>query len=188
MLVAGSPDPRLRVGLIAFVASAVMLFSVSALYHARAWSPGVSGLLRRLDHATIAVHIAGTSTAFALLLLEPDRAVRMLTVVWLSAALVVVLRVCWVDAPRWVHTPAFVAVGSVALLFAADFAVHSGRPALTLMLVGGVLYLVGAVVYGVQRPNPFPRSFGFHEVFHALTVVAFAAHYVGISMAAHAVT
>jgi hemolysin III len=183
ILVAQSPSPTPRIGMAVFVASAVVLFSVSALYHRGSWSPRTAARLRRLDHANIFVHIAGTYTAFALLLLEPDRAARLLTLVWLAAALGVVFRVCWIDAPRWLHTPAYVVVGAAALLFTADFAVHQGSTPLTLMLTGGAIYLVGALIYSVQRPNPLPRWFGFHEIFHALTVIAIATHFAALSVA-----
>jgi hemolysin III len=183
VLVTQSPSTTLRLGMAVFVASAVVLFTVSALYHRGTWSPRTTARLRRLDHANIFVHIAGTYTAFALLLLEPDRAVRLLTLVWLGAGLGVVFRICWVDAPRWLHTPAYVLVGSAAVLFAADFAGHVGTTPLTLMVTGGALYLLGALVYSLQRPNPVPRWFGFHEVFHAFTVIAFGLHCVGLSVA-----
>lgn len=183
VLILRSPSTSVRLGLAGFVVSAVVLFTVSALYHRRTWSARAKERLRRLDHANIFVHIAGTYTAFALLLLEPDRAGTLLTIVWLAAAFGVVFRVWWVDAPRWLHTPAYAVVACAALLFTADFADQAGNPALTLMLVGAGLYGVGALVYGVQRPNPSPTWFGFHEVFHAFTVIAFAAHYAGISVA-----
>lgn len=183
VLIARSPSSPVRLGLTLFVISAVALFSVSALYHRRTWSARTKERLRRLDHANIFIHIAGTYTAFSLLLLGPHHAAALLRVVWLATAFGVVFRVCWVDAPRWLHTPAYAVVASAALLFSADFARHLGSPAMTLMLAGGLLYLVGALVYGVQRPNPFPRSFGFHEVFHAFTILAFATHYAGITVA-----
>ncbi len=182
VLILRTPSSSVRLGLTAFVVSAVVLFGVSALYHRRTWSPRMRDRLRRFDHANIFVHIAGTYTAFSVLLLEPGRAATVLTVVWLATALGVAFRIWWIDAPRWLHTPAYVAMGLVAVFFSADFAQHAGSPALTLMVVGGALYLLGALVYGVQRPNPIPRWFGFHEVFHAFTVVAFATHYVGISV------
>ncbi len=188
VLIAQSPSSTVRLGLAGFVASAVVLFSVSALYHRRDWSARTKERLRRFDHANIFVHIAGTYTAFSILLLKPDRAATLLTVVWLAAALGVVFRVLWIDAPRWLHTPVYGVVASAALLFSADFAQRLGSPALTFMLAGAVLYLLGALVYGVQRPNPFPTWFGFHEVFHAFTIVAFATHFVGVSVAIHSLT
>ncbi|GAB2758115.1 PAQR family membrane homeostasis protein TrhA [Nocardioides pakistanensis] len=183
ILLAGSPSPAARWAVAAFVGSAVVLFSVSALYHRRAWSDRARARLRRFDHANIFIHIAGTYTAFSVLLLQPARTGTLLVIVWLATVLGVAFRVWWVDAPRWLHTPAFVVVPAAALLFSDGLADHVGSPALTLMVVGGALYGLGAVVYGVQRPNPVPAWFGFHEVFHALTVVAFATHFVGISLA-----
>jgi len=187
-LVLHAPASAARWGVAGFIASAVVLFTVSGLYHSRTWSARAKDRLRRLDHANIFVHIAGTYTAFSVLLLQRDRAETLLVLVWLAAAFGVVFRVLWVDAPRWLHTPAYVVVASAAVLFSSDFAKHVGSPALTLMLVGGALYLLGAFVYGVQRPNPFPSWFGFHEVFHAFTVVAFATHFVGVSVAIHSLT
>lgn len=183
LLLAWSPSPAARWAVAAFVGSAVVLFSVSALYHRRAWSERARTRLRRFDHANIFIHIAGTYTAFSVLLLEPARTGTLLALVWLATVLGVVFRVWWVDAPRWLHTPAYVVVPAAALLFSGGFADHIGSPALTLMIVGGVLYAIGALVYGVQRPNPIPTWFGFHEVFHAFTVLAFATHFVGISLA-----
>ena len=188
VLIARAPDSSVRLGLAGFVVSAVVLFSVSALYHRRTWSTRAKARLRRFDHANIFVHIAGTYTAFSLLVLKPDRAATLLTVVWLAAALGIAFRVFWIDAPRWLHTPVYGLVAAAALLFSADFAPRLGSPVLTLMLVGAALYLLGALVYGVQRPNPFPTWFGFHEVFHAFTVIAFATHFVGISVAIHSLT
>lgn len=188
ILLAWSPSPSARWAVAAFVGSAVVLFSVSALYHRRAWSERAKARLRRFDHANIFIHIAGTYTAFAVLLLEPARAGRLLVTVWLATVLGVAFRVWWVDAPRWLHTPVYFVIPAAALLFSGGFADHVGNPALTLMVVGGVLYGLGALVYGVQRPNPVPAWFGFHEVFHTLTVVAFATHFVGISLATRAAT
>ena len=188
VLIAQTPDSSIRLGLAVFIISAVMLFSVSGLYHHRTWSARTKTRLRRFDHANIFVHIAGTYTAFALLFLEPGRAAVLLTVVWLAAGAGVVFRVCWIDAPRWLHTPAYVVTASAALLFIPDLTNDAGRAAMTLMLVGAVLYLLGGFVYGVQRPNPFPKLFGFHEVFHAFTVAAFAAQFVGVSLATYSLT
>lgn len=184
VLVLQSPSGPTRLALTGFVATAVVLFTVSALYHRRTWSPRVKDRLRRFDHANIFLHIAGTYTAFALLLLDREQAIALLTVVWLATAVGVAFRVWWVDAPRWLHTPVYVVVASAALLFHTDFAAHLGSPALTLMVAGGLLYGLGAVVYGVQRPNPLPRWVGFHEVFHAFTVLAFATHFTGLLVAA----
>jgi hemolysin III len=182
VLVIQAPGPTVRLGVAGFVATTVALFGVSALYHRRTWSPRIRERLRQIDHANIFVHIAGTSTAFSLLFLEPDRAALLLKVVWIGAGAGVLFRVLWMDAPRWLHVPPYVAVGGAALLFLKD-AQHTSAAPLALMVIGGVLYLIGGVVYGFQRPDPLPRWFGFHEVFHAFTVAAFAAHFLGIFLA-----
>jgi hemolysin III len=113
-----------------------------------------------------------------------DRTV-LLTVVWTGALLGVLFRLIWPHAPRWLYTPVYIALGYAAVFFLGDFVHSAGTAVLTLMLVGGGLYTLGGVVYGFRRPNPSPRWFGFHEVFHSLTVAAFVTHYVGVSIATY---
>lgn len=191
VLVALSPNGPTRTGSAVFMASALLLFGGSAAYHRGDWSPRTRLVLRRLDHCNIFVLIAGSCTAAALLLLDgPDRA-PMLTVVWSSAALGVAARFIWPDAPRWLSPPIYVAAGFGALLFfpellsGASRLGDSGVAALILLGAGSALYIVGAVVYGLRRPDPWPRWFGFHEVFHTFTVIAFTIHYIGISLATY---
>jgi hemolysin III len=186
VLVVLSPTASTRIGSAVFATSALALFTVSAVYHRGTWSPRVRQLLRRFDHANIFLLIAGSYTPFTLLLLHGLDRVVLLSVVWAGAVLGVLFRVFWVDAPRWLHTPIYVALGWAAVFFFGDF-VHSASTAvLVLMCVGGGLYTLGGLVYGFQRPDPSPRWFGFHEVFHSLTVAAFATHYVGVSIATYA--
>ena len=124
--------------------------------------------------------IACSYTPFALLLLSPDSARTLLIVVWTGALLGAAFQIFWVHAPRWLYVPIYVGLGWAAVFWAGEFA-DAGEPvALTLIVLGGVLYTVGAVVYGVKRPNPAPEWFGFHEVFHTMTIAAYAAHYVGV--------
>ncbi len=192
VLVALSPDATSRTGSAVFVASALLLFGVSAAYHRGSWSPRTWYLLRRLDHCNIFVLIAGSCTAYALLLLDAGDSTRMLLIVWSSALVGVTARFIWPHAPRWLSPPVYVACGWGAVLYVPDLLDGGSRlgglgvATLVLMAVGGALYVAGGVVYGFQRPDPWPRWFGFHEVFHALTVVAFASHYVGISLATYA--
>ena len=192
VLIALSPSAATRAGSAIFVASALLLFGVSAAYHRGSWSPRAWRTLRRLDHCNIFVLIAGSSTAFALLLLDRDESIPMLLIVWSSALVGVAARFVWPDAPRWISPPIYVGCGWGAVLFIPGFldgaAQLGGTGAATLVLLaaGGVLYIAGAVVYGFRRPNPWPRWFGFHEVFHAFTVLAFASHYAGILLATHA--
>jgi hemolysin III len=192
VLVVLSPTAATRLGSIVYVVSSVLLFSVSAIYHRGRWSPRVTGLLRRLDHANIFLLIAGTYTPFSLLLLHGTDRVVLLTVIWSGALLGVGFRVLWIDAPRWLCVPIYIALGCAAVLVLPQFAAGSeqlgvgiGTAVLVLIAVGGLLYIAGGTVYGFRRPDPWPRYFGFHEVFHSFTVLAFLAHYVGISLATY---
>jgi hemolysin III len=153
--------------------------------HRGRWSARVDDTLRRIDHANIFLLIAGTYTPFTLLLLDGTEQRILLGVVWAGALAGIAFRVFWLGAPRWLYVPVYVALGWAAAFFLPDFASGSGAAVLTLMLLGGALYSVGGLVYGVRRPDPVPRWFGFHEVFHALTIAAFITHYVGISIATY---
>jgi hemolysin III len=192
VLVVLSPNSVTRASSAVFMASALVLFGVSAAYHRGTWSPGTWRVLRRLDHCNIFVLIAGSSTAAALLLLDGTDRTLMVVLVWSSAALGVAARFVWPDAPRWLSPPVYIACGLGAVIFFPDLVDGAsrlgavGETALLLLGAGAALYIAGAVVYGLRRPDPWPRWFGFHEVFHTFTVFAFASHYVGISLATYA--
>jgi hemolysin III len=180
-----APEGAPRVGAIVFTVTAALLFGTSAVYHRGHWSARTTGILKRLDHSNIFLIIAGSYTPFALSLLPADQARTLLLIVWGGAVGGVLFRVFWVNAPRWLYTPIYVALGWVAVFYFGPL-LHFGGPAIViLMAVGGVLYTLGAVVYGTKRPNPSPRWFGFHEIFHAFTVLAFGAHYVAASLAVY---
>jgi hemolysin III len=192
VLIALSPTAQTRVGSVVYVACSVLLFSVSAVYHRGRWSPRVTDVLRRVDHANIFLLIAGTYTPFSLMLLRGSDRVVMLSVIWAGALLGVAFRLVWIDAPRWLCVPIYIALGCAAVFALPQFAagcerlgVGLGTAVLVLIATGGVLYILGGVVYGFRRPDPWPGWFGFHEVFHSLTVVAFVAHYVGVSLATY---
>jgi hemolysin III len=192
VLIALSPTAATRWGSAVYVVSAVMLFTTSAIYHRGRWSPKVGGLLRRADHANIFLLIAGTYTPFCLLLLSGTTRIVMLTVIWAGALLGIGFRVFWMSAPRWLHTPVYMLFGCAAVVVLPEFArgserlgVGIGVAVMALIAVGGALYLAGGAVYGFRRPNPWPAWFGFHEVFHTLTIMAFVSHYVGISLATY---
>ena len=171
-----------KVSAAVFAGTAVLLFGTSAVYHRGTWSPRVGAFLRRFDHSNIFLIIAGTYTPFALLL-PTDQARRMLIIVWSGAVLGVLFRVFWSHAPRWLYVPAYLMLGWVAVFYFGPLLEHAGAAVMTWVVIGGALYSLGAVVYGTKRPNLSPRWFGFHEVFHALTVLAFAAHFVAASIA-----
>ena len=185
VLIALSPNAATRLGSSVFAASALVLFTVSAIFHRGTWSPRVWLFLRRFDHANIFLLIAGSYTPFTLLLLEGRDRTILLSVVWVGAGLGILFRVFWAGAPRWLYTPIYIALGWAAIFFFGDFVENAGTTVLTLMVVGGLLYTVGGVVYGVRRPNPSPVWFGFHEVFHTLTIAAFVTHYIGVSIATY---
>ena len=193
VLISLSPNTTARIGSTVFIASALVLFTVSAIYHTGTWSPRVWAFLRRFDHANIFLLIAGTYTPFSLLLLHGTSRVVLLATVWTGAILGVLFRVFWTDAPRWLFVPIYMALGWSAIFFIPAFfhgatalGLGIGVAVFVLIGVGGALYTLGGVVYGFRRPNPSPRWFGFHEVFHSFTVLAFVSHYVGISMATYA--
>jgi hemolysin III len=165
--------------------SALALFTVSATMHRGRWSPRTDLWLRRLDHSSIFLLIAGSYTPFTLLLLHGGRRTELLTIAWVGAALGIVFRLFWTTAPRWLYTPIYIALGWAAVFYLPDFYDRASPAVLTLMIAGGLLYTVGGVVYGFRWPDPNPRWFGFHEVFHTLTILAFASHYVGVSLATY---
>ncbi|MFJ1618341.1 hemolysin III family protein [Streptomyces sp. NPDC088251] len=185
VLIALTDSSRGRIACGVYVLSACLLFGVSALYHRGTWGPRGEAVLRRLDHANIFLIIAGTYTPLALLLLPESTGKPLLWAVWAAAAAGIAFRVFWVGAPRWLYTPCYIAMGWAAVFFLPDFMRTGGIAVLVLVVVGGLLYSAGGVIYGIKRPNPSPRWFGFHEVFHSLTLAAFVVHYVGISLVAY---
>ncbi|MDP9820603.1 PAQR family membrane homeostasis protein TrhA [Nocardioides massiliensis] len=186
VLVVLSPDTTTRIGSAVFAGTALLLFGVSAVYHRGTWSPKVWAFLRRFDHANIFLLIAGSYTPFTLLLLDDPQRTILLVTVWTGAILGMLFRVFWAGAPRWLYTPIYIALGWAAVFFIGDFAASGGAAVLTLLVVGGGLYTLGGIVYGLKRPDPSPRWFGFHEVFHTLTIAAFITHYIGVSIATYA--
>lgn len=193
VLIVLSPTSETKVGSAVFIGSALLLFGVSAIYHRGTWQPAVWALLRRFDHANIFVLIAGTYTAFAMLLLDGTPRLVLLVVIWCAALAGVVFRVFWTGAPRWLYTPIYIGMGWAAVFFIPDFVdgadeLGTAVAVATLVLVasGGILYTLGAVIYGLKKPNPKPEWFGFHEVFHTFTILAFVAHYVAVSLATYA--
>ncbi|MFE9813380.1 hemolysin III family protein [Streptomyces sp. NPDC005548] len=185
ILICLAPTPQATWACAVYSVTAWMLFATSAIYHRGTWGPLGEALLRRLDHANIFLIIAGTCTPLAVLLLPPDQRSVLLWIVWAGALAGIAFRVFWVAAPRWLYTPCYLALGWAPVRYLPDFLHTGGVAVLVLIVAGGLLYSAGAVVYALKRPDPSPRWFGFHEVFHALTIAAFTAHYVAICMAAY---
>lgn len=170
-----------RAGAAVFMLSALMLFGVSAVYHTVPWRERAKRVMKRLDHSNIFVMIAGSYTPFSLMLLEKRQMLTLLGLVWGGALLGVLFKVFWLTAPRWVYVPLYLALGWAALIYLPDFYAAASTVVFVMLSVGGALYTLGALVYGFKWPNPSPRWFGYHEVFHALTIAAFIVHYIGVS-------
>lgn len=168
-------------GAVVFATSVVLMLGVSSLFHRRDWTPGRKRWIRFLDHAMIYVLIAGTYTPFALLVLHDGWRLPMLAVAWGGAAIATAARLLRPDAPAWVVAATSVALGSVSVVVLHQIVERIGVGATALLIAGGIAYTAGAVVYARRRPDPFPGTFGYHEVFHALVLVALACQYVTIA-------
>ena len=182
VLVALAPTALGRLGGAVFLAASVLLFGTSGIYHRGTWGPRADGILRRLDHANIYVFIAATYTPLALLLLSGRSRVLLLSLVWAAAVGGLVFRLVWLTAPRWLYTALYIVMGWAALGWLGAFYANGGPAVFILILAGGLCYTLGAVVYGRRRPNPSPAWFGFHEIFHACTILGFGCHYAAISL------
>lgn len=181
VLVALGPTLPARLAAAVYALTSALLFGVSALYHRGHWSERAEATLRRFDHANIYLIIAGTYTPFALLALHGTARTAVLSVIWSGAAAGVFFRIVWVGAPRWLYTILYIGLGWVAAGVMPELLDGAGITALVLVCAGGLLYSVGGLVYGLRRPDPSPRWFGFHEVFHAFTVAAYVAQYIAVS-------
>ncbi|CEH08152.1 Hypothetical membrane protein [Propionibacterium freudenreichii] len=167
-----------------YLVTALLLFGNSAIYHRGHWSPRIAGMLRRFDHSNIAIFIAGTYTPLAVLMLHGTSRVTLLCIVWACAAVEVACRNLWMGAPRILYTGLYIAMGWAAVFWIPQFWRAGGPGVVIWLIAGGLCYTVGAVVYAFKWPNPSPRWFGFHEIFHAGTVVGAACHLVSIWLAA----
>jgi hemolysin III len=156
------------------------LFGVSAAYHRRIWSERGFQIMKRLDHSMIFIFIAGTYTPFCVLLLEGTKQVVFLSLIWGGALGGVALKSFWPHLPRWAGAPLYVALGWAAVAILPDILHNGGVTALVLLIVGGVIYTVGAIFYALRKPNPWPTVFGHHEFFHACTLVAAICHHIAI--------
>lgn len=163
------------------------LFGVSALYHRRVWTERGYQIMRRLDHAMIYILIAGSYTPFSLLLLSPPMSTIILAIVWGGALAGAIVSLVWPHAPRWISAPIYLALGWVAVVVLPDFLRHGGLATLLLIVAGGAAYTIGAVMYALRWPNPWPATFGHHEFFHACTIVAAVCHHIAAYFALFAV-
>ena len=182
-LLVAAPTVAGRAGVAVYLVGASVLFGTSAVYHRGTWSDRVGGVLRRLDHANIFLFIAGTYTPLALMLLEGRDRVTLLALIWAVAAAGIAFKMVWMTAPRWLYTLLYLVMGWAAVGWLPQFWAAGGPLIVALIAFGGLVYTGGAVVYALKRPNPFPTWFGFHEIFHACTIVAAISHFAAITLA-----
>jgi hemolysin III len=182
LLVAGASGAGERTAAAVFAAALATMFGVSALYHRLTWPPRARRWMRRLDHAAIYLLIAGTYTPFGLLALSGSWRWTVLPIVWGGALVAIVLKLAWVDAPKWVAAVIGIALGWVGIVALPQLWAHSGRGGVALLGLGGVLYTAGAVIYAARRPDPAPAVFGYHELFHALVIAAAACQYAAVTL------
>ena len=180
-LIAVAPDARARIGAAIYGVGLCALFGASATYHRWRGNPRWKPILRRIDHSTIFMFIAASYTPISLLVLDGSLRIVVLASVWVGALAGIVMSVAWIDAPRALVALCYVAVGWVALVALPQLFSARGIGMPLLLVAGGILYSLGAAAYATKRPNPWPRTFGFHEVFHALVIAAAIVHFVAIA-------
>ncbi|GAA4896478.1 hemolysin III family protein [Tessaracoccus lubricantis] len=178
-----APELIGRIGAAVYTLAAVQLFGTSAVYHRGNWSDRANAIFRRIDHSNIFVFIAGTYTPLTLSLLDGGARWSLLILIWSIAVLGVIFRTTWLSAPRWLYTLLYVAMGWAAVGWLNQFWAAGGPAVVVLLLAGGLVYSLGAVAYGTKRPQLSPTWFGFHEVFHACTIIAAVLHAVAIGLA-----
>jgi hemolysin III len=182
-LILAASDGRARVAAAIYAAALSGLLGTSALYHRVTWRPTARRWMRRLDHSMIFVLIAGTYTPVALIALKGALASTILIVLWLGALGGVIFKLVWIDAPKWLLAAIYVVLGLVTAAVFGELPASIGWLGVAGLATGGLLYMIGAVVYASGRPNPWPKVFGYHEVFHALVIAAAALHYAVIAFA-----
>jgi hemolysin III len=181
LLVVGADEPRRQVAASVFAASVAACFGASALYHRVTWTPALRPWMRRVDHAGIYLLIAGTYTPVCLLVLDGTWRLVILVIVYAGALAAVVLKFVWVDAPKWLAAVLGITLGWTGVIVLPQLATRLDPAAVALLGAGGLAYTAGAIVYARRRPDPLPAVFGYHELFHALTIVAVACQYVAIA-------
>jgi hemolysin III len=182
-LILAASGGRARVAAAIYAGAVSALLGTSALYHRVSWRPAARRWMRRLDHSMIFVLIAGTYTPVALLALHGALARTILIVMWAGALGGVAFKLLWIDAPKWVFAAVYLALGWVSVAILGELPAAIGWLGMAGLAAGGLLYTAGAMVYASERPNPLPKVFGYHEVFHALVLAAVGLHYAVIAFA-----
>jgi hemolysin III len=180
ILVVIADTPAARWSVVVYTLGVTAMYATSALYHRGHWQPAAQRRLRRLDHSMILVGIASTYTPFAVVGLDPHDARILLGIIWPLAIAGICIRMFWLNAPRWLVAGLYVLVGWTAVAFVPMLWQQLGVVTFVLVLCGGLVYSAGAIVYALRRPDPVPGVFGFHEVFHALVLLAGLIFYAGV--------
>jgi hemolysin III len=176
-------NSSLKFSVALYSITAIMLFSVSAIYHRVPWSPAKKVMWRRWDHANINLLIAGSYTPFAVALLEGRDRITLLAVVWIGALIGVAARVFWVGAPRWLYVANYLLLGWVAVIYTPHLYREGGLWVLLPIIIGGLFYSVGAIFYALKKPGRYAKYFGFHELFHIFVLAAWISQYIAVSVA-----
>jgi hemolysin III len=178
-----APDtPEGRASAVVYGAAVAFMFGASGAYHLVRWTwPRWHPLARRVDHAGIYLMIAGSYTPVGLLILDGSWRLAVLGVVWIGAAIAIVLKLCWLDAPKWLAAAIAISLGWVAVLVMPQVWASVGLAGCALIVAGGIAYTLGGIVYATERPDPRPAVFGYHEVFHALVVAAVALQWAAVA-------
>lgn len=181
MLISNAHGFKTIVATLIYSISLVVLFGVSALYHRPNWKPNQRMWMKRIDHAAIYFLIAGTSTPVFLISLQPETAFRLLYFVWGAAIFGFLQSIFWVTAPKWISAIIYVVVGCFSVPYIPEL--NEGMPLsnLVLIITGGAVYIIGALIYAMKRPNPSPQYFGYHEIFHTLVIVGATLHFLVIA-------
>ena len=180
-LIASAPGDRARWAVSIYSVCLLAMFGVSAAFHRHTWSPPARLRMRRLDHSTIFAAVAGTYTPIALLALHGTTQVVILWLAWLGAGAGVILQFAWIRAPKWLTAVIYIALAWAAVSVLPELTRSSGIGALAFLVIGGVLYTIGAVIYALRRPDPNPEIFGYHEVFHAFVIAAALCQWIVIA-------
>ena len=179
VLICLANGPAAKASSAVFMATSLLLFGISAVYHRFNWKPSTLAIFRRIDHSNIFLLIAGTYTPLAVNALPFPKNVILLSIIWGGAVLGIAFRIFWLKAPRWLYVALYILLGWGAILYIGDL-VAANVATMVLVLVGGLAYTTGALFYALKRPNPKRGVFGFHELFHACTVIAFLCHWTAI--------
>ncbi|WP_413287635.1 PAQR family membrane homeostasis protein TrhA [Bdellovibrio sp. HCB337] len=181
MLIARSDNSREAIATVIYSLGVVGLFGISALYHRPMWNPRPRATMKRLDHAAIFVMIAGTGTPLTLLAMQEGSGNKLLIIFWAAAFVGIIQSIFWVKAPKLLSAILYVIMGWLAVPYLPELQAALGTTSVVLLLVGGVIYTLGALVYAFKWPNPWPRVFGYHEIFHIMVIVAAVFHFIVIA-------